>query len=349
MSLSSQLFKYGQISHPCQPSLQHNITFLLYIELLDQAPSHSPMEFVKLRLPPVEEPARFSRDEYDLDSEFSKNYILHWNLAGLEMNRVGPSVQPVGSPQGGPPMSARALGMLQLSIHDAYFGILPHAEFSTFLTEAHEDAEYRLPDRVGDEVAREAVAGAAIQILSLLYLQAGPGIARNTTTQLKAVLDDFTTRSPGGVVVSSTGYGYGEKVANTIYQLLYQAPGVMAKTYNPERGPYKFYDEPTHPVVLVPVDVNQPDGTKKPIRQFHEPFYGTTAKRVAAQSNHMNADPPCIRSAVDQAIKYDDAIADIHRMGGAGSLNSTKRSPNQTAIGHFWAYDGANLVGTPPR
>jgi vanadium chloroperoxidase len=123
----------------------------------------------------------------------------------------------------------------------------------------------------------------------------------------------------------------------------------MAGKYKPKRGLYKFYDEPTHPVVLVPEDVDKPNGPKKPIRQFHEPFYGATAKRLATQAIHMNADPPCLRSAADQTVEYDDAVADVHRMGGAASLNSTKRSPNQTAIGHFWAYDGANLVGTPPR
>jgi vanadium chloroperoxidase len=36
-------------------------------------------------------------------------------------------------------------------------------------------------------------------------------------------------------------------------------------------------------------------------------------------------------------------------MGGAAALNSTKRSPFQTVQGMFWAYDGSNLVGTPPR
>ena len=36
-------------------------------------------------------------------------------------------------------------------------------------------------------------------------------------------------------------------------------------------------------------------------------------------------------------------------MGGAPGLNSTKRSPYQTAQGIFWAYDGSNLIGTPPR
>ena len=30
-------------------------------------------------------------------------------------------------------------------------------------------------------------------------------------------------------------------------------------------------------------------------------------------------------------------------------LNTTKRTPEQTAIGLYWAYDGVNKIGTPPR
>ena len=63
----------------------------------------------------------------------------------------------------------------------------------------------------------------------------------------------------------------------------------------------------------------------------------------------MIADPPAIRSAVGEQAEYDDSIRQIIAMGGATGLNSTKRSPFQTTQGMFWAYDGSNLVGTPPR
>lgn len=36
-------------------------------------------------------------------------------------------------------------------------------------------------------------------------------------------------------------------------------------------------------------------------------------------------------------------------MGGSGGLNSCRRHAAQTAKGFFWAYDGAILIGTPPR
>jgi vanadium chloroperoxidase len=291
--------------------------------------------FVPLPLPPVEEP-----------KDYGKNYILHWNLCALDLNRVSHSV---AGPQTGPPLSARSLGMLHLAIHDAYFAIQSSTAFSTFLAANAEDAELRLPDLNGATDARQAVAGAAFTLLGLLYLQGGPNISNNATAQLQAVLDRFLASAPGGMDQASGSYQFGAAVGEAIFQLLFHPPGVSADGYHPTPGRYKFDDEPTHPVVLVPVDPNDPNGPKKAIRQYHGPFYGKTAKRVATQSEHMIADPPGLRSNVDEGAEYDDALRDIIRMGGAIPLNSTKRSPDDTARGHFWAYDGSNLVGTPPR
>jgi vanadium chloroperoxidase len=39
----------------------------------------------------------------------------------------------------------------------------------------------------------------------------------------------------------------------------------------------------------------------------------------------------------------------VIRLGGAPELFSTCRQPKETAGAYFWAYDGANLIGTPPR
>lgn len=292
-------------------------------------------DFVPLPLPAIEEP-----------TEFSKNYVLHWHLAALELNRLAHSV---GGPQTGPPISARALGMLQLAIHDAYFAINPASDFATFLTPASEDPDYLLPELVGADDARQAVAGAAYLMLELLYLQEDPSISCNATAQLRYLLDRFKADAPGGIDQSSRSYTFGTAVSMAIFQLLFHAPGASSAGYHPTPGRYKFDDEPTHPVVLVPIDPNNPNGPKKAIRNYHGPFYGATAKRLATQSEHRIADPPGIRTGANKQVEYDDAVADIIRMGGAPPLNSTKRSPNQTAKGHFWAYDGSNLIGTPPH
>jgi vanadium chloroperoxidase len=67
-----------------------------------------------------------SKDDEDCitNKEYGKNHTLYWNYVGLELNRL---THTVGGPQAGPPISARALGMLQLAIHDAFsqFILLP--------------------------------------------------------------------------------------------------------------------------------------------------------------------------------------------------------------------------------
>jgi vanadium chloroperoxidase len=87
--------------------------------------------------------------------------------------------------------------MLQLAVHDAYFAIKPSATFSTFLTPNHEDSDYRLPELNGANDARQAVAGAAHTMLSLLYLKTSPDISRNATAQLKALMDRSAADFPG--------------------------------------------------------------------------------------------------------------------------------------------------------
>ena len=51
----------------------------------------------------------------------------------------------------------------------------------------------------------------------------------------------------------------------------------------------------------------------------------------------------------ESSAEYKDDYKEVYKLGGAPELNTTIRTPEQTAIGHYWAYDGANKIGTPPR
>lgn len=46
---------------------------------------------------------------------------------------------------------------------------------------------------------------------------------------------------------------------------------------------------------------------------------------------------------------YNATVRDEIAEGGAPTLNSTRRTIDQTVGALFWAYDGSNLIGTPPR
>ena len=285
------------------------------------------------------------------DEADNQNYILYWNHVGLDLNRV---THTFDGPQTGPPISARALGMLQLAVHDTYFVIKPSSDFKTFLSLDAEDEKYRLPDPAGADNAEQAVAGAAFTMLSMLYMRPAvtpvpASIANSTYDQLEYIIQQSITNAPEPVDPASPSFTFGKAVAMKFFELLFHPEGASQQGYHPTVGPYKFDDEPTHPVDLVPQDANDPNGPKVPRRQYHGPFYGTRAKRFATQSEHILADPPAIRSMSDEQAEYDDALREVYTMGGAPALNTTKRTPHQTVQGMTWAYDGSKLIGTPPR
>lgn len=292
-------------------------------------------------LPPVDEPF-----------EYNCNYVYYWNHVGLELNRLTHSL---GGPQNGPTVSARALGILHLAIHDAYFAIKPSDSFTTYLTKDDPDEEYRLPNLLpGTDDPKLAVAGASITVLEGLY--AGRNTGNNVPLSTKDQLDAFIVKSSEGFINNNTSasYKFGTKVGYKMLELLkYQEP---KDSYMPTKAEYRFYDDPTNPVQLVPIDPNNPSGAKKTNRPYHGPFYGTTAKRFAVQMKigneeieHMIADPPVGFGDEEDLSEYNDAAEDVIRMGGMPLLNKTLRKPSQTAGAYFWAYDGANLIGTPPR
>ena len=288
-------------------------------------------------LPPVGEP-----------QEYNQNYVLYWNSVALDLNRL---VTTIAGPNNGPPSGARVLGILHLAIHDAYFAVKPDPNFTTYLSPT--EGDITLPPVLGATDPRQAVAAAAITVLNQQYTTPSPNVATNSTIQLAQFIQDNVTAFPNLDTLSSS-YRFGVAVGNAILSLLAIKPGEPGfdqDSYRPNPGKFKFDDDPTNPVRLVPVDINNPTGAKKAIRVYQAPFYGLTAKRLAIQgfingvsTEHVIADPP-----TNDPIEYYSAFNDVYREGGAQTLNTTRRTPAQTVSGFFWAYDGSNLMGTPTR
>lgn len=289
------------------------------------------------QLPKTEEPA-----------EYNTNYILYFNNLALDLNRLSHSL--ASAPQGGPALASRVLGILHLAIHDAYFAIHPPADgaFTLYLQ--------NLPSLNGARDARAAVAGAAITVLETLYATPSPTIATSTTFALKQFIAKAVDGFPY-VDVLSPDYQFGVAVAKAILGLLLYPgePGAAQGNYRPKDGPYKFRPEPNHPVRLVPDDVNMPNGPKHAETPYYAPFYGIATRRLAVQmkingedAEHVIADPPT-GFGRDDPIEDKDSLLDAIRSGAVSTDPRARRSPAQHATGHFFAYDGVNLIGTPPR
>jgi vanadium chloroperoxidase len=296
-------------------------------------------------LPPTEEPA-----------EYNTNYILYWNNVALDLNRL---VTSIAGPQNGGPSPARALGILHLAINDAYFAIKPDPKgiATTYLTPNNANPAFRLPNVGTAKDPRLAVAGAAYTVLLQLYTTRSANVANTTTDQLSQFLKQAANAFPDLDTLSSS-YRFGVAVGKTMLDLLDIKPGEPGfdqDSYRPRPGRYRFDDDPINPVWIVPVDINNPNGPKRAVHIYNAPFYGLTARRLAVQgvingvpTEHIIADPP-VGFGINDVADYNSAFNEVIREGGVSALNTTRRTPDQTTSGFFWAYDGSNLIGTPLR
>ncbi|EXJ57235.1 hypothetical protein A1O7_07582 [Cladophialophora yegresii CBS 114405] len=288
---------------------------------------------------------------------FKGNYVFYWNEVALDLVRL---THTVSGPQGGPPLTARFLGILHLAMHDAYFAIYPYASHpdhnsnftdiapylsNTLRGEAPQNLNHRQTE------AANAVAGAAVTVLEKLFKDPAnkdPQVSDEVTRALGNFIDSAigAYQQEHNLDRHSPGYLYGVRVANAVLQELEikaGEPGVAAGAYMPKANqPYFFDDDPSHPIP----------------RRYHGPRYGTTAAVLAATQDWKTADPPVVPEKAlrnppsesdPEYLAYLESVQDVFRMGGIEELASTKRRPSQTVGGLFWAYDGVKLIGTPPR
>ncbi|TXN33520.1 vanadium-dependent haloperoxidase [Methylobacterium sp. WL19] len=319
-----------------------------------------------LILPKVNEPAFEPRNKFP---------ALYWNHVALQMNRVTHSL---GGPHTGPTMSSRALGLLHLSMHDAFFGILD----STLLTADRRHEPYlaalreNVPGPGGTSItglekrkneiglgatdnmlahANAALTGAAVTVLDRLYRTTGPGVSVIATDTLVRTLGGLISDYAKHIDVLGKPHRFGVSIAETVLDHIAVKPGEIgadAGRYEPRQERYFFRDEPSHPVRLDPINPNDPAGGTKPIRVYHGPFYGTTVRSCAVHNDaaHQIAPPPVGPHAITpQPAIYESALKEVVKLGGAAGLPSTNRTPDNTVAALYWAYDGANLIGTPPR
>jgi hypothetical protein len=73
--------------------------------------------------------------------------------------------------------------------------------------------------------------------------------------------------------------------------------------------------------------------------------WGEVATFVLAAPDQFRVPPP---PPMHDAA-YAEAFAEVKRLGGDGIVTPTERTPEQTQIGIYWAYDGTPSLCAPPR
>ena len=240
--------------------------------------------------------------------------ILFWNAVALEANRVSHS-DPDKRQQNGPTLSSRAIAIVHLAMYDAYAGIAG-AGFPRYLNPAPPPP---VPPPALSE--RDAVAGAAHRTLSVLYSA--------QADFFNAQLSCFDTTSPS--------FLFGQTVGQALLDLRANDMDARDCGYvpSPKRGRHR----------------RDPDN---PGQGFNSAFYGAQNRTFAVSQRHTLDQPPFGNGT---AQKYLRALRDVRARGIRPDLMATlpaplfdrRRTPEDTLVGIFWGYDGANRLGTPPR
>jgi membrane-associated phospholipid phosphatase len=237
--------------------------------------------------------------------------ILFWNAVALEANRVSHS-DPDKRQQNGPTLSSRALAIVHLAMYDAFAAVA--GGLPRYLPGAP-------PPPATGASRRDAVAGAAHTTLSALYSA--------QVDFFDAQLNCFNTTDPSFV--------FGRAVGRALLRLRENDMDSRDCGYLPsaKRGRHR----------------RDPDN---PGQAFNSAFYGAQNRTFAVSRRHTLNRPPFTNGT---APKYLQALRDVRAKGIRPDLIATlpnplfnrRRTAEQTLIGIYWGYDGANRLGTPPR
>lgn len=243
--------------------------------------------------------------------------ILFWNAAALEANRISHS-DPAKGEQTGPTLSSRALAIVHLAMYDAYAGVENDAvTFPRYLMAPP-------PPPAPGTSHRDAVAGAAFTTLS--------GLFKTQRDFFESQLSCFDT--------GNASYKFGVRVGEEILKKRENDPDARDCGYMVSPGRGRHRPDPDNP------------------RQgFHAPYYGAQSRGFAVTKRHVLEQPPFeVNGNPDP--EYLAALRQVRAEGIMPELMATllpasrfddRRTPEQTVAGIYWAFDGANRLGTPPR
>jgi hypothetical protein len=250
--------------------------------------------------------------------------ILYWNNIALEANRVTHTT-PGSTEQTGPVLSARALAIVHLAMHDALSGITQDATLPQYLAS--------LPPLPGmnnpADTANAAISAAAHASLVALY-------PSQRSTFDKAQTSHGLTGSQRDMLA---GYEYGLSVAQAVLKLRAADPSVSDMGYCPPSSHGGHRPDP-----------------QSPNQGYYAPFFGKRSNLFGTTERYqLNAPPSPLSTDPSERAAYLAALKQVRGKGIAPELEGSvpagykRRTTEETLIGLYWGYDGAIGLGTPPR
>jgi hypothetical protein len=241
--------------------------------------------------------------------------ILYWNQVALDAARedfASPDSTTAPSPeQPGPTYCSRALAIVHLAMYDAYIGV--RGGPNTYLTYTS------TPGTTDLEAAQAAVAAAAcLTLISQFPRQKATFLTRH---------QEFVAQLPDNDPKISKGLAWGHLVAN---EMLADRVGdgseVSNDLYAPSAEPYRHRPDPLNPG-----------------QGFLGPNWGDVTP-FGFKDLQVSLTP--LPDPLTTAGLY---LVDFDAVKTLGIKQGSTRTPDNTATGIFWAYDGARNIGLPPR
>jgi len=250
--------------------------------------------------------------------KFAQEPVHHWNqiaidATGLDHTPVAPGEHRTFGEQLGPGRASRAMAIVHIAIFDAINAALGQYQSYTGIQSA--------PHPVSSAAA---VAQAAHDTLVSLF--------PSQKASFDQALADDLLRITGGPL-KNNGITFGKQVAAAVLASRIsdgaEVPELqIGVNYFTSDLPGRWRQDP---ISLIPIALGAHWGGCKPFvikstRQFLAP------------------PPPALTSAA-----YTTAYNEAKNFGGDGIHTPTQRTPEQTFIGTFWAYDGTPSLCAPPR
>jgi PAP2 superfamily len=235
------------------------------------------------------------------------------NASGLDHTPVAPGENRVFGEQLGPTRSSRAMAIVHIAIFDSVNAILGGCTGYTNVRPPH-----------GPVSLEAAVAQSARDTLAALYPSQTSAFDAWLAEDLAAIHDGKAR---------ANGVALGQAAAAAI---LARRANDGSATPEPRLNVNYFTSNlPGHwrqdPISQIPIALGA---------HWSEvaPFV------LQSTSQFRTPPPPALTSAA-----YTDAYREVKQIGGDGVITPTNRTPQQTFIGIFWAYDGTPSLCAPPR
>jgi len=245
--------------------------------------------------------------------------IRRWNQVAIDAAGLDHTPAVPGDPrdfyeQLGPGRSSRAMAIVHIAMFDTVNALV--GEYQSY-------TGVRAPS--GPHSTQAAISQAAHDTLVALY----PAQSGSMDARLAEDLGQVFNK-----IAKANGIALGQRVAAAILSLRTgdgsQFPDMPMGTPG-----WATSDQPGRwrqdPVSLFPLVIG--------------PYWGECQPFVLDSPTQFRAPPPPPMNSPEYAAAFDET----KRVGGDGLVTPTERTPDQTHIGIFWAYDATPSLCAPPR